>query len=1456
MQTPYVPRSLTFDLTVEKKSKQRLSTSLDQDNASSNTKAHHNINRDRRISLKNITDQNKMVSFSSPTDNTETMKKIKTIPHRRTKSQLDEENDEDQRKVGIFKKEQTPLTVRKNVKRGRASQGSIVPISDETLGFDSEHVMDPQETEHVFDFKDFDEMLNLSNDDVELSRDIEDDQVDDLSSKNGKDDDSSASDDVLSAKGNLLHRTSDFSSLLSDDNDDSSAVDGYVDADATENQFTLAHDDDDGEGNTNDSISLSEMIKNFNVGYEDHSQVGRKSIESIVDFEDFLGDTDSSVDLLVTPLVPNKGAKWTSNTKTANEAESSEEVTSTKPHSKVPKDINVKSYSDTETSLVISMQHLEDILKTGGEEALDHVLNIAETGSKSPSPAKKVNKDRAFVGLGGKYRRKVDDSVSDDGFSFHSNVEHGHVIHDVCLRSNLKSALIALRSVKAERNDLESNLERMDASVKDLKLKHESELVEKEEAIERIIKERESEKEIMEKKIQSLQFLVDEQAHQHSTQLKEAQSEIEIQREELIRVTKLFHEEKDKCTRMQADVDILRLANEGLQDKTDEVASLNASLDKLDQKVSMLEVAIEVKDEEIRTKDVKLASTESLLEESVRIANNLKLELEGQNSSVDDLKAQLSDMESQMERLRQDSMETINQLDAQLIKAQEELQLVPELKDRVAELANILKEAENELTKQQEQSIQHEQALAETELNLMNVEAEATSLKNELAELQRSDQTTHFEPANMKQYTKDCRLNIEEIKSEVTTTSVSNENIVSVHDKSDESTELSQLLDTCKARISNLESELSSKEREQDELSEALVSAIEEKRAIQEQFDEQCSDIAEYQRQIKDLSQDIERKDRDIERLVQSIQDNSKDDDKSSSSSLPMDIERLRVDLQISEANLEVAKKCLAEKEMEIKDLQKKCEDIQIRHSEELEEKESQIARSKVSLEHSQLELSEKLEEIKSLTNMLHEANTKLSNQTPAHETYVDNLEKMLDGSKKRLELLERENDDQKAAIEHFELMNNNAKELETTKTRLEVQVDELQKKIRNMEDMHKHEIETIQRSPDSKFILEIQEKDAVINDLQRELKLTQLQISQLSQHVAEQKVEHMDTSTQTDLEPSSVEADAKEAISELVLELQAVTMERESVKAKLIDAENKILTIIDSYNHRELEIIALETSLNKAQTLIGVRPFNESDDMRLVIGELVDEIARIRTSAEIFESEKEEIAVDLQYSDETAELEAQRANTAESEVRKVEEFLKSILNDLTDSNIHPKARCHLCIDRLQKWFMKCSDVQKDVLNSFVLSENSHYEEGASNFMDESEDFGETDNRDIVHVGKLFSPSGTEYHDAIDGPSPMTKSKSPLVRYEDYQRLRQKCDMLEAEREELINETFCLLDSSSAANAAEMSALENKLRREAMERVDECTQRLTSYFVDRMERISTIRRWQIEGNSPTKSKSD
>ena len=63
-----------------------------------------------------------------------------------------------------------------------------------------------------------------------------------------------------------------------------------------------------------------------------------------------------------------------------------------------------------------------------------------------------------------------------------------------------------------------------------------------------------------------------------------------------------------------------------------------------------------------------------------------------------------------------------------------------------------------------------------------------------------------------------------------------------------------------------------------------------------------------------------------------------------------------------------------------------------------------------------------------------------------------------------------------------------------------------------------------------------------------------------------------------------------------------------------------------------------------------------------------------------------------------------------------------------------------------------------------------------------------------------------------------------MVDHSVYESLRRKCDTLQDEREELLNEAFALMDSSAAAHAAEIEALskrvENETEMRLMERLE------------------------------------
>lgn len=74
---------------------------------------------------------------------------------------------------------------------------------------------------------------------------------------------------------------------------------------------------------------------------------------------------------------------------------------------------------------------------------------------------------------------------------------------------------------------------------------------------------------------------------------------------------------------------------------------------------------------------------------------------------------------------------------------------------------------------------------------------------------------------------------------------------------------------------------------------------------------------------------------------------------------------------------------------------------------------------------------------------------------------------------------------------------------------------------------------------------------------------------------------------------------------------------------------------------------------------------------------------------------------------------------------------------------------------------------------------------------------------------ECYSEFGEDYH--CGG---ILSEKVPMVEYSVYEALRKKCDALQDEREELLNEAFALMDSSAAAHAAEVELLSQRLENE------------------------------------------
>jgi len=157
--------------------------------------------------------------------------------------------------------------------------------------------------------------------------------------------------------------------------------------------------------------------------------------------------------------------------------------------------------------------------------------------------------------------------------------------------------------------------------------------------------------------------------------------------------------------------------------------------------------------------------------------------------------------------------------------------------------------------------------------------------------------------------------------------------------------------------------------------------------------------------------------------------------------------------------------------------------------------------------------------------------------------------------------------------------------------------------------------------------------------------------------------------------------------------------------------------------------------------------------------------------------------------------------------------------------------------------------------NSYEVGEqNQSFVEALKNMMSQSsrvissalEDFEIEDNANksiCVDESYEFSPMLVDYEN--------TKGVIQID-YEEYESMRRKCEMLEAERSELLEETTMLLDQSKALNNAENVAfLQDVEKNIALERAQiwEDTRdrilKVTQKMHDRYQKMNTFRLWQL-----------
>jgi hypothetical protein len=310
--------------------------------------------------------------------------------------------------------------------------------------------------------------------DVDNHDDIDVDVDDDDDDKNGQgimspqvpSADKSSSMGGSSIRSHLMH--CDFSSLISDDADNDSDD----------------HDGDDDTTTTESGNSWSGIM--MKLGQNLHGGGVNFMHEQDVDEDEGTASSLSQdgalrhLDLLLTPdimqnddLLSGSGTVSVDASKKHGGDAMERGVDQSSCHD-TPKRQQPKSFSDTETMHFVSHQKLQDILARGGEKALDAALDaLMERVDSDTSDFNSCNNT-------GNSDVMMKHNQTDGGLgvrSFHSSfIQNGSSLDNLYLRSSLKSALIALGSVKAERSDLESNFAKLQLYCQDMKNSYEEKL--------------------------------------------------------------------------------------------------------------------------------------------------------------------------------------------------------------------------------------------------------------------------------------------------------------------------------------------------------------------------------------------------------------------------------------------------------------------------------------------------------------------------------------------------------------------------------------------------------------------------------------------------------------------------------------------------------------------------------------------------------------------------------------------------------------------------------------------------------------------------------------------------------------------------------------------------------------------------------------------------------------------
>ena len=284
-------------------------------------------------------------------------------------------------------------------------------------------------------------------------------------------------------------------------------------------------------------------------------------------------------------------------------------------------------FSDGElTGFFVSTQHLEDVLSRDGEDALEEVLKtLGESMSDSKgiceihSHLKKQNNS-----LYDSHQNHTHDDSSNNYHQHHHhyrdnhderqimhntslNANNNHSLDEKYLRAHLKSALIALKSVKAERKDVELNIESLQQELLDFEESHTKIVIEKDQKLERVQRELEE----MKNQLKHSKHVESSSRDDIQLELDESKGRLLLAELDIDSKTQIINELENK----------VKLA----EDQGDELSALQSRLAEALTKIDMTELKVQLKEEENMRNEDTIESLKTSIAE-MNLAKNQKEE--------------------------------------------------------------------------------------------------------------------------------------------------------------------------------------------------------------------------------------------------------------------------------------------------------------------------------------------------------------------------------------------------------------------------------------------------------------------------------------------------------------------------------------------------------------------------------------------------------------------------------------------------------------------------------------------------------------------------------------------------------------------------------------------------------------------------------------------------------------